>query len=142
MDPPDPDAHNNAANCFSLLSVIPPMPKFGSNFRITDPYLGYQFLTDPPDPDAQQCRKSIFFPALSDSTHAEVLIRLQNYGSVYLGGQLFTDPPDPDAQQCRKLFSVIPPMPKFPVAPTTSDPAAYAAYKRDYEEYSSWYEKV
>jgi hypothetical protein len=31
---------------------------------------------------------------------------------------------------------------KFPVAPTTSDPAAYAAYKRDYEEYSSWYEKV
>ncbi len=33
-------------------------------------------------------------------------------------------------------------MPKFPVAPTTSDPAAYAAYKRDYEEYSSWYEKV
>ena len=36
----------------------------------------------------------------------------------------------------------IPPMPKFPVAPTTSDPAAYAEYKRQYEEYSNWYEKV
>jgi hypothetical protein len=79
---------------FPLLSVIPLMPKFGSNFGITDPCLGGQLL------------------------------------------------PDPDAQQCRKSFSVIPPMPKFPVAPTTSDPAAYAAYKRDYEEYSSWYEKV
>jgi hypothetical protein len=75
-------------------------PAFGSNFRITDPYIGGQLLTDPPDPDAQQCRN--IFPALSDPTHAEVRIQLQNYGSVYLGGQLFTDPPDPDAQQCRK----------------------------------------
>jgi hypothetical protein len=88
---------------FPLLSVIPLMAKIGSNFIITNPYLGGQLLTE----------------------------RLIIHGST-----------DPGAQQCRKSFSVIPPMPKFPVAPTTSDPAAYAAYKRDYEEYSSWYEKV
>jgi hypothetical protein len=40
------------------------------------------------------------------------------------------------------LAAGIPPMPKFPVAPTTSDPGAYAEYKRQYEEYSTWYEKV
>ena len=37
---------------------------------------------------------------------------------------------------------MIPPMPKFPVAPTTSDPVAYAEYKRQYADYSAWYEKV
>ena len=40
------------------------------------------------------------------------------------------------------MAGVIPPMPKFPVAPTTSDPVAYAEYKRQYADYSAWYEKV
>ncbi len=48
--------HNNAAKYFFPLSVIPPMPKFGSKFRITDPYLGGQLFTDPSDPDLKHCR--------------------------------------------------------------------------------------
>jgi hypothetical protein len=92
--------HNNAANHFFLLSVIPTMPKFGSNFRITDLYLGGQLLTDPPDPDAKQCRKYIF-------SRLSVIPPVPKFGSnfritdPYLGGQLL---PDPDSQQCRKSF--------------------------------------
>jgi hypothetical protein len=82
--------HNNAATFFPL-SVIPPVPKFGSNFRTTDPYLGDQLLKDPPDPDAQQCRK-FFFPPLSDPANAEVRNQLQNYESVPSS----VSDPDPD----------------------------------------------
>jgi len=35
----------------------------------------------------------------------------------------------------------IPPMPKFPVAPTNANPKEYAEYKRQYKVYSDWYEQ-
>jgi hypothetical protein len=94
-DPPDPDAQQCRKSFFPLLSVIPPMPKLGSNVIITDPYLGGQLLTDPPDPDAQQCHKVHFSPL-------PVIPHMPKYGSncritdPYLGCQFFTDPPDPD----------------------------------------------
>ena len=40
-------------------------------------------------------------------------------------------PPSPD----------IPPMPAFPVAPSSQDPTEYAKYKRDYDAYTDWYNK-
>ena len=50
-------------------------------------------------------------------------------------------PPPAPVPAPRPPSPYIPPMPAFPVAPSTQDPGEYAKYKRDYDAYTDWYNK-
>ncbi len=75
--------HNNAATFFPCSQWYHQrrLPKYGSNFRITDPYPGGHLKRIHRIRLHNNAAK-YFFPPLSDPANAEVRIKLQNYGSV------------------------------------------------------------